>query len=54
MGLVVAYLDGGSLSILVAVIATGVAGVGVYTRSVWHRIVKRIPRDPPNENPPTE
>jgi hypothetical protein len=54
MTLVVAYLDGGTLSVLVGVIATGIAGLGVYARRVWYRIVKRIPGDPRTENPPTE
>ena len=54
MTLVAAYLDGGTLSILVAVVATAVAGVGVYTRSVWYRIVKRTQRDPTTEDSPTE
>ena len=54
MTLVVAYLDGGTLSILVGVIATGVAGLGVYTRRVWYRIVKRTRRDLPTKDSPTE
>jgi len=54
MTLVLAYLDGGTMSILVGVIATGVAGLGVYTRSVWYRIVKRTRMDLPTEGSPTE
>ena len=54
MTLVLAYLDGGTVSILVGVIATGVAALGVYTRSVWYRIVKRTGRDLRAEDSPTE
>ena len=49
-----AYLDGGTMSMFVAVFATGVAGLGVYTRRFWHRMVKRTSKDPPTEDSPTE
>lgn len=43
---VIAYLDGGSISLLVAAIASGIAGIGVYSRATWRRIRRRIRRDP--------
>ena len=39
---VFAYLDGGSISLLVAAIGGGVAGIRVAGRAVWHRITRRI------------
>jgi len=46
-----AYLDGGTLSLVVAAIAGAAAGVGVYARSVWHWIVKRFQRTPTSQDP---
>lgn len=37
-----AYLDGGTISLVVAAIAGAVAGVGVYAQSVLQRIRKFI------------
>ena len=54
MTVVAGYLDGGTMSMLVGVIAAGVAGLGVYTRRIWFRIVNRIRRDLPTEDSPTE
>ncbi len=44
MAQLTAYLDGGTLSLFVAAVAGAVAGVGVYARSVWHRIVRQVRR----------
>ncbi|SVB22521.1 uncharacterized protein METZ01_LOCUS175375, partial [marine metagenome] len=38
MNPVSAYLDGGSISLIVAAIASAVAGIGVYSRSILRRI----------------
>ena len=42
---VIGYLDGGSISMLVAAIGGGMAGLGVFTRAVWHRIGRWIRRN---------
>ena len=45
MVLVFAYLDGGSISLVIAAIGGGVAGLGVFTRAVWHRIGRWMRRN---------
>ena len=40
-----AYLDGGSISLVIAAIGGGVAGLGVFARAVWHRIGRWIRRN---------
>jgi hypothetical protein len=42
---VIGYLDGGSISMLVAAIGGGMAGLGVFIRAVWHRIGRRMRRN---------
>ena len=43
---VIAYLDGGSISLIIAAIASGIAGIGVYSRATWRHIRRRIRGDP--------
>lgn len=44
MAPLVAYLDGGTISLFVAAVAGAVAGAGVYARSAWHRLVRKVRR----------
>ena len=44
---VIGYLDGGSISMLVAAIGGGMAGIGVFLRVVWRRVISRLRKDSP-------
>ncbi|MDP7066010.1 MAG: hypothetical protein QF637_00135 [Acidimicrobiales bacterium] len=48
MALFFAYLDGGSISLVVAAIGGGVAGLRVVGRTLWHRM-RRWPRRQSND-----
>jgi hypothetical protein len=39
-----AYLDGGSISLVVAAIGGGVAGLRVVGRALWHRLGRWVRR----------
>ena len=41
----IGYLDGGSISMLVAAIGGGMAGIGVFLRVVWRRLIGRLRKD---------
>lgn len=45
MAHVTAYLDGGTISLIVAAIAGGVAGVGTYARAILRTVKKWIRKD---------
>lgn len=45
MAPVTAYLDGGTISLIVAAIAGGVAGVGTYAHAILRTVKKWIRRD---------
>jgi len=47
----IGYLDGGSISMLVAAIGGGVAGIGVFLRVVWRRLIGRFRKDLPAQTP---
>ena len=44
MDYVTAYLDGGTISLIVAAVAGAVAGIGVYTQSILQRIKRFVRR----------
>ena len=44
MDYVTAYLDGGTISLIVAAVAGAVAGIGVYTQSILQRIKRLVQR----------
>ena len=44
MAHVTAYLDGGTISLVVAAVAGAVAGIGVYTQSILQRIKRLVQR----------
>ena len=44
MAHVTAYLDGGTISLVVAAVAGAVAGIGVYAQSLLQRIKRLVRR----------